>query len=49
VRKCGRRAAMQHSRIVMQRAELQAAGELAGDWIGGLGGLVADMHEAIAG
>ena len=40
---------MQHFRMVMQRAELQAAGELAGDWIGGLGGLVADMHEAIAG
>jgi len=35
--------------MVMQRAELQAAGELAGDAIGGLGGLVADMHEAIAG
>jgi len=33
----------------MQRTELQAAGQLAGDAIGGLGGLVADMHEAIAG
>jgi pimeloyl-ACP methyl ester carboxylesterase len=33
----------------MQRAELQAAGQLAGDAIGGLGGLVADLHEAIAG
>jgi PGAP1-like protein len=33
----------------MQRAELQAAGQLAGNAIGGLGGLVADMHEAIAG
>jgi pimeloyl-ACP methyl ester carboxylesterase len=33
----------------MQSAELRAVGALAGDAIGGLGGLVADMHEAIAG
>jgi pimeloyl-ACP methyl ester carboxylesterase len=33
----------------MQRAEVQAAGELAADAVGGLGGIVAEMHEAIAG
>jgi pimeloyl-ACP methyl ester carboxylesterase len=32
----------------MQRAELQAVGELAGQTVGGVGGLAADMHEAIA-
>jgi hypothetical protein len=46
---CSRRAAMQHFPMVMQRAELQAAGQLAGDAIGGFGGLIADMHEAVAG
>jgi pimeloyl-ACP methyl ester carboxylesterase len=40
---------MQHFPMVMQRAELQAAGQLAGDAIGGFGGLIADMHEAVAG
>jgi pimeloyl-ACP methyl ester carboxylesterase len=40
---------VQHFAEVMQWAELQAAGELAGQAIGGMGGLVADMHGAIAG
>ena len=39
---------MQHFRQVMQGAELRAAGALAGDAIGGVGGLVADLHEAVA-
>ena len=39
---------MQHFREVMQGAELRAAGALAGDAIGGVGGLVADLHEAVA-
>ena len=33
----------------MQRAEVQAAGALAGEAIGGFGSLVAGMHEAISG
>src|SRR4051812_21670537 len=32
----------------MQRTELQAVGELAGQAVGGVGGLAADMHRAIA-
>ena len=33
----------------MQRNEMQAVGELAGEAVGGFGSLVAEMHEAIAG
>jgi pimeloyl-ACP methyl ester carboxylesterase len=33
----------------MQRTEVQAAGVLAADAIAGVGGLVSDMHEAVAG
>jgi pimeloyl-ACP methyl ester carboxylesterase len=32
----------------MQRVELHAVGELAGQAVGGMGGIAADMHEAIA-
>src|SRR6188472_2919051 len=40
---------MQHFGEVMQPGELQAAGRLAGDTIGGMAGLIAGLHEAIAG
>jgi pimeloyl-ACP methyl ester carboxylesterase len=39
---------VQHSAWVMQRTELQAVGELAGQAVGGVGGLAADMHRAIS-